>query len=177
MDSRRLSIALAAALVLLALGASAASAASLQPLGKFEDPIYVTSDPGNPERLFVVERAGRIVEVEGGRTATYANIEAAVSCCAGEGGLLSIAPAPDFDSSGRIYVDYTGKAQTPGEIHVAELHAGTTPAPAWSSTASASGWCCWRNVRACRCPRREAGSCRSNGSVRPSPDSRCRSCP
>jgi glucose/arabinose dehydrogenase len=115
---------LATALALLLLGVASAAAASLQPIGSFEDPIYVTSDPGNANRLFVVERAGRIQQVENGVVSTFADIRSAVGCsgaCSGERGLLSIAPAPDFDSSGRMYVDYANNAT--GMIHVAELTA------------------------------------------------------
>jgi hypothetical protein len=118
------------ALALSMAAASAAPAASLQPVGSFEEPIYVTSDPGNPERLFVVERAGKIIEVNGGATATFADLSSVVSCCEGERGLLSIALAPDFDSSGLLYVDYTGKAE--GEIRVAELRAAGKEAPLFS---------------------------------------------
>jgi len=111
-------------LALLLLGAATAQAASLQSIGKFEEPIYVTSDPGNANRLFVVERAGRIQQVENGVVSTFADIRSAVGCsaeCSGERGLLSIALAPDFDSSGRLYVDYANNAT--GTIYVAELTA------------------------------------------------------
>jgi glucose/arabinose dehydrogenase len=117
---RSLSI-LAVLLALLTASASAAGAASLLPIGKFDRPSFVTADPGDPDRLFVVERKGRIQQVENGVVSPFANIESVVSCCAGEGGLLSIAVPEDFDSSGRLYVFYTGKTQTPGEIHIAEL--------------------------------------------------------
>jgi hypothetical protein len=120
-------------LALLALSAAAAGAATLQPIGSFEEPIYVTSDPGNPNRLFVVERRGRIQQVENGTVSTFADIRPAVGCtsgCDGERGLLSVAPAPDFDSSGRFYVDYANNAD--GTIHIAELKAQGTSAPASS---------------------------------------------
>jgi hypothetical protein len=122
---RVLANAVAAALALLLLAASGASATSLQPVGNagsFEEPTYVTSDPGNANRLFVVERAGRIKQVSNGVVSVYADIRAAVGCgseCSGERGLLSIAFAPDFDSSGRLYVDYANDGD--GELHVAEL--------------------------------------------------------
>jgi hypothetical protein len=111
-------------LALLLLGAGTAEAASLQPIGKFEEPIYVTSDPGNANRLFVVERAGRIQQIENGAVSTFADIRSAVGCsgtCTGERGLLSVALAPDFDGSGRLYLDYANNAT--GTIHVAELTA------------------------------------------------------
>jgi len=117
------------ALLLALAGASAAQALTLQQVGSgFEQPTYVTSDPGNPDRLFVVERKGRIREVVDGRVSTFADISSLVSCCEGERGLLSIAFAPDFAASGLLYVDYTGKEE-PGEIHIAELRASGTAAP------------------------------------------------
>ena len=112
----------AISLAVLVTGASAAQAATLQPIGDFEEPIYVTSDPGNPNRLFVVERRGRIEQVQDGIKTLFANLEAPVGCtggCGGERGLLSIAPAPDYDLSGRLYVDYA--ANSGGTLHVAEM--------------------------------------------------------
>jgi hypothetical protein len=119
------------ALALLLLGSSGAGAATLQPLGSFDDPIYVSSDPSNPQRLFIVERGGLIQQLEGGRVSTFADISSVVGCgsggCTGERGLLSMAPAPDFHSSGRLYVDYANDAD--GEIYIAELRAfGATAA-------------------------------------------------
>jgi glucose/arabinose dehydrogenase len=108
--------------------ASVAAAATLQPVGNFNKPIYVTSDPGNGERLFVVEREGQIISVENGVQSEFADLRSVVGCCEGEGGLLSIALSPDFDTSGRIFVDYVDRAK-PGAIHVAELRASGASAP------------------------------------------------
>jgi hypothetical protein len=118
------------ALGLLALAAPAARAASLQPIGQFSHPTYVTSDPSDGERLFVVERAGTIQEVDRGAVRLFADISGAVGCggeCSGERGLLSIAPAPEFESSGRFYVDFADDQS--GAIHVAEMHAVGNTAP------------------------------------------------
>jgi len=122
---RLLSTIAAISLALLAFGASVAAATTLQPIGDFKNPMYVSSDPGNPNRLFVVLREGRIEQVVNGTVSPFANLEGVVSCCNPERGLLSMALAPDFDESGRLYVFYTGKeeAPDPGEIHVAELTA------------------------------------------------------
>jgi hypothetical protein len=121
-------VAVLAAFLSFVLGAGVAQGATLQQIGGFEEPIYVTSDPGNPNRLFVVERAGRIEQVQEGSVSVFADLRANVSCCGGEQGLLSIALAPDFDTSGRLFVDYIGKEAQP-EIHVAELRAGGGTAP------------------------------------------------
>jgi hypothetical protein len=106
--------------VLLAGAACAASAQalSLQQIGTgFQEPIYVTSDPGNPDRLFVVERQGTVMLVQNGEVKPFADIRSTVSE-GGERGLLSIALASDFDTSGRFFLDYTDEA---GAIHVAEM--------------------------------------------------------
>jgi hypothetical protein len=105
------------------LGASSAQALTLERVGgSFDQPIYVTSDPGDANRLFVVEREGTIEKVEGGVTNKFADLSSEVECgggCQGERGLMSIAMAPDFDTSGRFYADYANDED--GTIHVAEL--------------------------------------------------------
>jgi Glucose / Sorbosone dehydrogenase len=119
----RLRIAAGLAALILALLAVPARAATLSEIGSFDQPIYVTSDPGNPNRLFVAEREGTIVERVGGTSTPFADISSLVGCagsCVGERGLLSIAMAPDFNTSGRFYVDYAENS-APGTIHVAEL--------------------------------------------------------
>jgi hypothetical protein len=119
--------------LLVALAGSGAHAASLQPVGSgFDEPIFLTSAPDNPDRLFVVERKGRIVEVSpDGSRSVFADLRTAVGCeedCGGERGLLSIALAPDFAASGRFFVFY-GEDQGAGDIHVAEMTASATFAP------------------------------------------------
>lgn len=133
-----MSLSRAAGIFALALGllvalAGSAQAASLQPVGSgFDEPIYLTSAPNNPDRLFVVERKGRIVEVSpDGSRSVFADLRPAVGCeddCGGERGLLSIALAPDFSTSGRLFV-YYGEDQGEGDIHIAEMKAGATFAP------------------------------------------------
>ncbi len=121
-SSRRRLLAVLLAAAVLAVPAKAA-AVGLQPIGTFAQPIFVTSDPGNPDRLFVVQRAGQIKEVKGGSVSTFADLTSLVQCCESERGLLSMALAPDFPQSGLFYVEYTGK-DGPGNLHVAELKAG-----------------------------------------------------
>ena len=119
---QRLRIIAAISLALLAIGAADARATTLQPIGNFAQPTYVTSDPGDAERLFVVEREGTIDLVDHGVTSQFADLSSEVECkgaCQGERGLMSIALAPDFDASGRLYVDYVNDED--GTIHVDEL--------------------------------------------------------
>ncbi|HEX6454974.1 MAG TPA: PQQ-dependent sugar dehydrogenase [Solirubrobacterales bacterium] len=116
-----------ALLLAAAIWAGSAHALSLQTVGSFEKPIYVTSDPGNPERLFVIEQGGTVLLLQNGEIKTFAEISSKVSG-GGEQGLLSIALPPDFDLSGRFFLDYTGREE-PGEIHVAEMVASGDSAP------------------------------------------------
>jgi len=100
---------------------SNAAALELETVGTFQQPIFVTSDPANPDRLLVVERAGTVIEVGTSGTKLLADLTPLVSCCEGERGLLSILPAPDFDSSGRFYADYAGTPAAggqEGDIHI-----------------------------------------------------------
>ena len=118
---------IAAVLSLLLLGAGSAKALSLEEIGDFESPTYVTSDPGDASRLFVVQRHGTIQVLEGGTWTQFADISAEVGCNAvcestTERGLMSIALAPDFDTSGRLYVQYADG--TTGAIHIEEMVAG-----------------------------------------------------
>ncbi len=110
----------AISLTLWAMGAASASAIALHPIGSFDQPVFITSDQGNPERLFVVEREGAIRLVEDGSVSTFADLSPVVRCCDGERGLLSMATAPDFATTGRFYVDYT---DNDGNIRVDELTA------------------------------------------------------
>ncbi len=124
---RRISFSMAALLWLLVLPAQS-QALSLTPVGDFDRPIFVTSDPADPDRLLVVEREGRVLLVEPSGTSLYGDLEELVSCCQGERGLASIAPAPDFPTSGRFYAAYAGTAAAGGAV--GDLHVEAfRPAP------------------------------------------------
>jgi glucose/arabinose dehydrogenase len=90
-------------------------------VGNFSAPIYVAAPPGDSSRLFVVERAGRIVVLHGGSRNVFLDIRGQVSK-GGERGLLSMAFAPDYASSGRFYVDYTDNG---GDIRIVEFRRST----------------------------------------------------
>ena len=108
-------------LVAAALASPApAGAATLQQVGTFSSPVFVTSDPGNADRLFVVEQGGRIVLSQGGATTTFADLTSFV-LSGGERGLLSMAFATDFASSGRFYVYYTSRPD--GDIQIDQFTA------------------------------------------------------
>ena len=111
------------ATTLALLGASSAQALTLEPVGgTFAEPTYVTSDPSDASRLFVVERKGTIQLLENGVKSKFADIGAEVGCgasCEGERGLMSVAFDPGFESNGRLYVEYGNDLN--GDIDVDEL--------------------------------------------------------
>ena len=116
---------------LTALPASA-SAVALTEVGTFERPTFVTSDPGDPDRLFVVEQAGRIRLTEDGRTSTFLDIRGIFDPLGDpfdEHGVWSMAFAPDYRSSRLFYLAYSG-VDDPGTVddesgdwHIAEFEA------------------------------------------------------
>ena len=123
------------ALSLLLLGAGEAQALTLEKVGDFDQPTYVTGDPSNASRIFVVERKGRIKSVENGVVSTFADFGPSLSCpdeCPDERGTMSIALAPDFGASGRLYVDYASNVD--GDVHIDEF---VSPGPDHSTAAFA----------------------------------------
>ncbi len=95
-------IALVGVLGCLLLPASA-DAAALEPVGDFVSPTFLTSYPDDPDKLLVVERAGRVELVDHGVVSTFLDATSLVGTIEGERGMWSIALAPDFASTGRLY--------------------------------------------------------------------------
>ena len=90
----------------------------LKRIGTFDNPVYVTAPPGDRRRIFVVEQGGHVRIVRGGRKLDrpFLAIPSRISS-GGERGLLSLAFAPDYPSSGRFYVYYTAPD---GDIRIVE---------------------------------------------------------
>jgi glucose/arabinose dehydrogenase len=89
----------------------AARGVRLRKVGDFDAPVFVTSPPGDRSRQFVVEQAGRVMVIRGGRKLGTPFLDIRGQVTAGsEQGLLSIAFAPDYASSGRFYAYYTDNA-------------------------------------------------------------------
>jgi len=90
----------------------------LEKLGDFDQPLYVAQPPGDRRHLFVVEQAGSVQVLTDGKREPkpFLDLSDQVSCC-GEQGLLSIAFAPDYESSGLVYADYTDRS---GDTRVVE---------------------------------------------------------
>jgi hypothetical protein len=119
--------------LLLLLPPAAARGLSLEHIGTYSDPLYVTSGPSNPDRLYVAERSGVIRVTEAGSTGVFADLSAVVNSTTNQQGLMSLAFPPDFDLTGLFYVFYSGHDGSPraGNLHIAELRAaGGTVDPA-----------------------------------------------
>ena len=96
---------------------AAAPGLRLQRIGTFSSPVYVTAPPGDRDRVFVVERAGRVVIVRDGKRLSRPFLDISRSISSGERGLLSLAFAPDYAQSGLFYVYYTARN---GSIRIVE---------------------------------------------------------
>jgi glucose/arabinose dehydrogenase len=113
----RSALVLAGCVLALASGASAqADGLRILRVAHFDAPVYATSAPGEPQNLYVVEQAGRILVLSGGRirAAPFLDIRPLV-LSGGEQGLLSVAFHPDYAKTHLFYVDYTDRK---GDTHV-----------------------------------------------------------
>src|SRR4051794_9343529 len=102
---RRLAL-LVSALV-LASPATADAAVRLVRVGTFAAPTDVAAPPGDFHRIFVVERRGTIRVVRDGTTLGPPFLDLRPISTNGDRGLLSMAFAPDYATSGLFYVYFT----------------------------------------------------------------------
>ena len=95
-------------------------------------PIAFVQDPTRSSRQFVVEQGGRIRVIESGvvQATDFLDLTTVITS-GGERGLLGMAMAPDYASSGRFYVNFTDLA---GNTVIARFRRSTNPAIADSST-------------------------------------------
>jgi glucose/arabinose dehydrogenase len=100
--------------------ATPSGAVSLEQVDTYQQPVYVTSDPGDASRLFVVELAGRIMLTRDGQTTPFLDISSLVHPPLWDRGLLSMAFAPDYELTGHLYVFYAG---ADGAINIDEFTA------------------------------------------------------
>jgi glucose/arabinose dehydrogenase len=101
-------------------GAARKQGVRLVRVGSFEQPIDVTGAPGNPNRVFIVQRAGQIVLLRDGHTQAppFLDISRSVYTQGGdEEGLLGLAFTADYARSGLFYVDYTVQG---GDIEIVQ---------------------------------------------------------
>jgi glucose/arabinose dehydrogenase len=120
------------ALLLGALLPSSAAAAGvkLERVGRFAEPVYVTSPPGAVHDLVVVQRYGLIRIVRRGRILRrpLADLRRRVLVASpyegtDQRGLFSVAFPRDYRRSGRFYVQYVDRR---GRLRVDELRRGRT---------------------------------------------------
>jgi glucose/arabinose dehydrogenase len=106
-------------LLVAAALAPGAGAATFVPIATgLDQPVYVTSAPGDATTLYVVEQPGRIQIVRNGDVSgTFLDIHGQVESD-GEHGLLSVAFSPRYAQNHLFYVDYTDLS---GNTHVDEL--------------------------------------------------------
>jgi len=102
---------------------------TLKRIGRFHNPVYVTSAPG-VGGIFVVEQGGTIRHVQGKRRRTFLKISGLVRS-GGERGLLSVSFSPDYASSRLLYVYFTNRG---GDIEIAEFRADPDGLHAATST-------------------------------------------
>jgi glucose/arabinose dehydrogenase len=139
---RATSAALSLAMTLLLVSTSVSSAAAAGPsvtapavifglhqiIGGLNQPVFLTSTgQAGDGRLFIVERHGRIrILSRVGSTwhvsGTFLDIHGQVGSTGQEQGLLGLAFAPDYASSGRFYIDYTNRS---GNTVIAEYRRAT----------------------------------------------------
>ncbi len=82
------------------------------------DALYVTSAPGQRNRLYVVRQSGRIQILQNGRLlrTPFLDVSSLISA-GGERGLLGLAFHPKYARNGRFYVNYTDRS---GDTRVVE---------------------------------------------------------
>src|SRR5262249_2033214 len=98
-----------AALILAAVPSAAfAQLRSRVVVSGLSAPLDFVQDPTDRTVQYVVQQGGRIRVLNNGtlQSTDLLNLTSAISCC-GERGLLGLAFAPDYATSGRAYVDFT----------------------------------------------------------------------
>lgn len=85
--------------------------------GGFDEPLAIVN--AGDERLFIVERTGRIkILYPDGTVSTFLDIDARVGSDGGEQGLLGLAFHPDYADNGYFFVNYT---DTLGDTHISRF--------------------------------------------------------
>jgi glucose/arabinose dehydrogenase len=87
------------------------------PVGNFTQPVAVAAAPGDSERLFIVEKPGRVQLRTGTSVSEFLDIRALVGDSGYEEGLLAVAVSPDYATNGRVYAFYTDNG---GDLQVDE---------------------------------------------------------
>ncbi len=103
----------------------------LERVGRFVEPVYVTSPPDAPGTLVVIERRGLVRVLRRGRLLRRPLVDLRRRVLIEDSretvdqrGLFSLAFAPDYRRSGRFYVQYVNRH---GRLRVDELRRGRRP--------------------------------------------------
>ena len=106
---------------------------TLNYVGSFNSPTYITSAPGDTNRLFVTEQGGaiKVLHHDTTRTRPFLDLTGKISS-GGERGLLSIAFDPQYATNGRFFVYFTDPN---GDIRVVRYKVSTDPDSADPATA------------------------------------------
>ena len=119
MRTALLLVLLGAAIVPIARGGADRADYRFQRLASgFVEPVYAAQPRSEPGRLYIVERAGRILTLAKGKRASFLDIRSRVESGYDEQGLLSVAFDPRYASNHRFFVYYTNKA---GDVEVDSL--------------------------------------------------------
>jgi glucose/arabinose dehydrogenase len=88
--------------------------------GSFSTPVAIGTFPGDRNRLFVAQQGGkvRLVVDDVARPTAFLDVAPFGLSSGGERGLLSVVAAPDYASSGKLYVYYTDSG---GDIRIEEF--------------------------------------------------------
>ena len=96
------------------------------------NPLFVTHAPGDPDRLFIVERGGviRVLDLGSGQVLATPFLTVSDTKATGEGGLLGLAFHPGYSENGRFFVYVTVDNevdQSPFSSHVREYAVSADP--------------------------------------------------
>jgi len=83
---------------------------------QFTAPVWVGGAPDGTNTLYVVEQGGVIWKVNGTTRTRFVDLHRLVTAGGGEQGLLSMAFATDFRTSGRFFVYFSTPAGTAGQV-------------------------------------------------------------
>jgi glucose/arabinose dehydrogenase len=99
----------------LAVAAPAGAAPQLVQIATAAQPVHIAAAPGDATGLYVVEKAGRVLVLRDGALQPEPFLVVPDLFADGEGGLLSIAFAPDYATSGLLYT-FSSSADLHAEI-------------------------------------------------------------
>lgn len=81
--------------------------------GGFTKALYVTSEPADASRLYVVQQGGKIMLIKNGvpQVTPFIDLTSIVFSSGNEQGLLGLAFHPNYASNGKFYVNYVNLSQ------------------------------------------------------------------